>query len=73
MALLDALKAEVAEEKNAQQSAITLINGIAEQLKQLLANSGNTVDPAELQAVVDELTASRAALAAAVVANTTSV
>ena len=70
MALLDNLTAAVAAEKTVEQSAITLIGGLAQQIKTLIANSGNTVDPAALQALVDQMTASQASLAAAVTANT---
>jgi len=70
MALLDNLNAAVARETTVEQSAITLIQGIAKQLADLIAKSGNTVDPAELQKIVDGMNANQDALAAAVTANT---
>jgi len=61
---LDALTAEVANATTVEQSAITLIQGLAAQL----AAAGT--DPAKLQALHDQLMASDAALAAAIQANT---
>jgi hypothetical protein len=66
------LQKAVANETTVEQSAITLISGLAAQIQTLINNSGNTVDPAALQKLVDSMTASQAALAAAVTANTTS-
>ena len=65
-ALTDAVNAE----KTVEQSAITLLNGLTSQIAQLIAASGNTVDPAALQAIVDQVTADTSTLAAAVAANT---
>jgi hypothetical protein len=70
MALLDNLTAAVTNETTVEQSAITLIAGLAAQIQTLINNSGNTVDPVALQKLVDAMTASQAALAAAVAANT---
>jgi hypothetical protein len=67
---LDALTAAVEAESTVEQSAITLIGGLAAQIQDLIAKSGNTVDPVALQALVDKMTASQTALAAAVTANT---
>jgi hypothetical protein len=67
---LDALTAAVEAESTVEQSAITLIGGLAGQIQDLIAKSGNTVDPVALQALVDKMTASQTALAAAVTANT---
>ena len=67
---LDALTAAVEAETTIEQSAITLIGGLAAQIQDLIAKSGNTVDPVALQALVDKMTASQTALAAAVTANT---
>lgn len=61
---LDALTAEVAVVTNVEQSAITLINGLAAQL----AAAGT--DPVKLTALHDSLVASSTALASAVAANT---
>lgn len=60
----------VAAAKTVEDSAITLLNGLTTELQQLIAQSGNTVDPAALQAVVDGITAETQTLAAAVTANT---
>lgn len=67
---LTSLQQAVANETSLDQSAIALINGIAGQLAQLIANSGNTVDPAAVQAIVDQMTTNAAGLSAALVANT---
>jgi hypothetical protein len=68
---LAALQAAVASETTVEQSAITLIQGLATQITTLIAASGNSVDPVALQAIVTQMTTSQAALAAAVAANTT--
>jgi hypothetical protein len=68
MSALDDLRAEVTATLNVEQSAVTLIEGIAAQLAAALANQTNP-DPA-LVALTEELTASTAALSAAVTANT---
>lgn len=64
MAALDGLEAEVADVKTVQQSAIVLLNGLAQALK----DAGT--DPAKLAAIIADLDASKTALADAVVANT---
>ena len=61
---LDDLTAEVANATTIEQSAITLIQGLAAQL----AAAGS--DPVKLQALHDSLVAEDAALAAAIAANT---
>lgn len=61
---LDALEAEVSRNTEVDQSAITLLTGLAEQIEALKA------DPVKLQALADSLRSSSDALAAAVVANT---
>ncbi len=58
------LQAAVAQEITVEQSAITLLNGLAAQL----AAAGT--DPAALQTLHDQILASSNALAAAVTANT---
>jgi uncharacterized membrane protein affecting hemolysin expression len=68
MSALDDLKAEVAATVTVEASAVALIQGIAAQLQNLLAQSANP-DP-EIQALTDQLTASATALSAAVAANT---
>jgi len=64
MATLDALTAQVAQNTSVEQSAVTLIKGIATQL----AAAGT--DPAKLADLSNQLNASATALAAAVTANT---
>jgi hypothetical protein len=61
---LERLTAEVTETKTAIDSAITLITGLAERIRQLQN------DPVALTALADELDAKQAELAAAVAANT---
>jgi len=61
---LDVLTAQVERNTSVDQSAIELLNGLAAQIADLKN------DPAALQALADNLTASSDALAAAVVANT---
>lgn len=58
------LQTQVAATTSAEQSAITLIQGLAANL------SAAVGDSAAVQAVIDQMNASAAALAAAVVANT---
>jgi altronate dehydratase len=61
---LTVLKAQVQQNTDLEKSAITLIEGIAQQL----ADAKN--DPAAVQGIIDELKASSSALAAAIAANT---
>lgn len=64
MADLTALTAEVARNTAVDESAITLLNGLAAQLAAV------ATDPAAVLALSAQLSASSDALAAAVVANT---
>jgi hypothetical protein len=64
--ILDALEAEVAKVTAVEQSAVVLLTGLSQQLKDAVAAN----DSARLQAVIDALDAKTAALAAAVAANT---
>lgn len=66
LAVLDDLKAEVEEVKTVEASAVTLLNGLAQMLRDALASG----DPAAIQAVIADLDASSNALADAVAANT---
>jgi len=61
---LDALTAQVAENTSVEQSAITLIQNLAAQIQ------AAGTDPAKLDALVQQLHGSSAALAAAITANT---
>lgn len=63
---LDALEAQVKATTDAEDSAIALLQGLAQKLQEAI-NSGN---PARIQAVNDSLKAKTDALAAAIVANT---
>lgn len=63
---LDALKAQVAANKDATESAITLIKGLAVKIEAC------KTDPVAIQALVDDLKGQQDNLAAAVVANTPS-
>lgn len=63
---LQALMTQVAQNTSVEQSAVTLIQGIAAQLTAALQNS----DDAALPALVTQLNNSAAALGAAVSANT---
>lgn len=67
MSKIDELAAAVAAEKTVEDSAIALLNGLSQQLKDALA-SGNT--DAAVQGVIDSLGTNTAALSAAVAANT---
>lgn len=64
MADLTALTAEVARNTDVDQSAITLLNGLSDQLHAL------ATDPAAIRALADQLKGSSDSLAAAVAANT---
>ena len=67
---LEALKTEVAANTTVDQSAVALLQGLTAKIQELIDASGNTVDPAELQAIVDKIREDNASLAAAVAANT---
>jgi N-acetylglucosamine kinase-like BadF-type ATPase len=62
MATLEELQTEVSQNTDVTQSAITLISGLSQQLKDALAAN----DPAAIQAVVDQLDANTNSLAEAV-------
>lgn len=66
MATLADLKAKVEAEHTVEQSAVTLLQQIAQMLKD--AQAAN--DPAKIQEIVDMLDANTAELSAAVTANT---
>lgn len=63
-AALDKLTAEVEETKTAVDSVLQLVEGLAQQIRDLKD------DPAKLLQLADELDAKQAAIAAAVAANT---
>lgn len=69
MSALDTLKTEVSETKTVMASAVTLLQGLKAKLDEAIA-SGN---PAELQALSDELDTNTNALAAAITTNTPAV
>jgi predicted nucleic acid-binding Zn-ribbon protein len=64
MADLSALQAEVTENNDAVQSAVTLLQNLSQQIR----DAGT--DPSAIQALADQLDAQTQALAQAVVANT---
>ncbi len=66
MATLDDLIAQVASNTSVEQSALTLIQGLANQLQAALAANDST----QLESLRSQLAASASALAAAVTANT---
>ena len=70
MATLADLQAAVAADTSAENSAITLITGLAAQIQTLINASSGSVSAADLQPVVDSINANATALAAAVTANT---
>ena len=61
------LKADVEANVAVEESAVALIGGIAQQLKDAVANGA---DPAVIQGIADELDKGKADLAAAITANT---
>lgn len=63
---LDRLTTEVSETETVVDSAIALITGIAQQLRDAVAQN----NPAAITALADKLDAKQAELAAAVTANT---
>jgi uncharacterized phage infection (PIP) family protein YhgE len=67
MAALDDLQTQVAQNTSLEQSAVTLIQGIAKQLQDAVENN----DSSALQALASQLNTSAAALGAAITANTT--
>ncbi len=66
MSALDDLKAQVQKNSDVEESAVVLIQGIAQQLKDALAAG----DPAALTALQAQLEKSAGDLAAAITANT---
>jgi len=66
MSALDDLQAQVQKNTDVEDSAVTLIQGIAAQLAAAIAAN----DPAKIQALQTQLAAHADALAAAVTANT---
>lgn len=67
---ITALQTAVTNETTVDQSVLALINTVTAELNTLLANSGNTVDPAAIQQIVSTMQNNAAALQAAVSANT---
>lgn len=66
--MLDELRVAVERNTSVDTSAVALLNGIAEALREL--GSRPTVNPADVKALADQLTSSTDGLAAAVTANT---
>lgn len=67
---LTALQTAVANEKSVEDSVVTLLGQLSQKITDLINQSGNTVDPAALQQIVDTINANKDTLAAAVTANT---
>jgi hypothetical protein len=67
---LTSLKNAVAANTAVDQSAMVLLSGLTAKIQELIAASGDTIDPVELQAIVDQVNTDNTALAAAVAANT---
>lgn len=67
---LEAATAAVAAQTTIEASVETLLAQLTTEIKNLIASSGNTVDPVALQAIVDGIIANNTKLSAAVVANT---
>jgi chromosome segregation ATPase len=70
MSALDDLKAAVQQTQDIEQSATTLIQGIAQQLSDALANNTAASNDPALAALRDQLNSSAAELSAAITANT---
>lgn len=68
MAALEELKREVEETKTVINSAITLIGGLAQRLRDILTGGGATEE--ELQELIDDLDADQASLAEAIASGT---
>lgn len=66
MAALDDLQAQVQANTNLEQSAVTLIQGLAKQITDAVSNN----DSSALQALASQLNSSAAALGSAITANT---
>ncbi len=66
MATMQDVLVETHNESDLEDSLITLMGGLVQQLKDAQAQN----DPAALQAVIDQISANKAKLAAAVTANT---
>ena len=71
MSALDDLKTAVQQTQDIEQSATTLIQGIAQQLSDALANNTAASNDPALAALRDQLNSSAAELSAAITANTT--
>lgn len=70
MASIADLKAAVARETAVEQSVITLLAGISQQLKDLKASQGDKIDPAALDEIISGIDANTATLGKAVTDNT---
>ncbi len=70
MSALDDLKTAVEQTQSVEQSAVVLIQGIAKQLNDALANNSSAANDPALAQLRDQLNSSAAELGAAVTANT---
>jgi hypothetical protein len=70
MSALDDLKAAVTQTQTVEQSAVTLLQGIAQKLNEAMANNQAASNDPALTSLRDQLNTSAAELAAAITANT---
>lgn len=70
MATLDQLKAAVARETEVENSVVTLLVGISQQLKDARDQNTGKIDPAALDAIIADLDANTATLGKAVTDST---
>lgn len=70
MLLLDTLAADVEANTNAAAGLEQVLDTVVQELKDLQANSGNTIDPAALKAITDKIEANTATIVAKTLANT---
>ncbi len=64
------LKAAVTAETTVDQAVETLLTTLSAKIQALIDAGNNSVDPAELQAIVDQMTSNASTLGAAVAQNT---
>lgn len=68
--LLDTLAADVEAETNAATALETVLDTVAQELKDLQARSGNTINPDDLKAITDKIEAKTAEIVQKTLANT---
>lgn len=70
--VLAPIRASVVKLTSERASLETFMTGISAMLKQLIANSGNTVDPADVAAIAQSIDDNTSGIAADILANTPS-